>query len=65
VFAGIGGDGSQTLDYRIWKLRWYEWIAGIGIKDHQQRTLTQYSLRHWIITQRIPAAVYPPAFLRW
>ncbi len=57
VFARIGGDGSETLDHRVWKRRWYELMAGIGIEDHQQRKLTWYSLRHWMITQRIAAGV--------
>ena len=35
----------------------YELMAGIGIEDHQQRKLTWYSLRHWMITQRIAAGV--------
>jgi integrase len=57
VFARIGGDGSETLDHRVWKRRWYELMAGIKIEDHQQRKLTWYSLRHWMITQRIAAGV--------
>ena len=57
VFARIGGDGSETLDHRVWKRRWYELMAGIKIEDHIQRKLTWYSLRHWMITQRIAAGV--------
>lgn len=57
VFGRIGGDGSETLDHRVWKRRWYELMDGIGIEDHQQRKLTWYSLRHWMITQRIAAGV--------
>jgi integrase len=57
VFARIGGDGTETLDHRVWKRRWYELMDGIGIEDHVERKLTWYSLRHWMITQRIASGV--------
>ena len=46
-------NGTKTLHHKKWARHWNNLMQGIGIKNHRERKLTWYSLRHWCITQRV------------